>query len=197
MISCFVCKIIQTKVQWRFSPISHNKGRRTLSYFQTWNSIWLNPLSLGAAPILPQTPALRLALMPSDWLFWDRIWCIYIARPQTTLDFTHAMEWVPMHVPSIWLSFSPRSVSPVRECWVHKEVLIWPCWFFFRIIRTKVQQPFHTSPDGTGTSLSTSGHTIGKRGERPTVSHSAWNTCAVTQPSGPDTDKCTVIAGHL
>ena len=30
---------------------------------------------------------------------------------------------------------------------------------FLRIIRTKVQQPFHPSPDGT--SLSTTGHTIG------------------------------------
>ncbi|XP_063047048.1 paired box protein Pax-2a isoform X2 [Engraulis encrasicolus] len=29
-----------------------------------------------------------------------------------------------------------------------------------RIIRTKVQQPFHTSPDGTGASLSATGHTI-------------------------------------
>lgn len=32
---------------------------------------------------------------------------------------------------------------------------------FCRIIRTKVQQPFHPSPDGT--SLSTAGHTIGRQ----------------------------------
>ncbi|XP_042565496.1 paired box protein Pax-2a [Clupea harengus] len=39
-----------------------------------------------------------------------------------------------------------------------------------RIIRTKVQQPFHTSPDGTGTSLSTSGHTIVPSNASPPVS---------------------------
>lgn len=34
---------------------------------------------------------------------------------------------------------------------------------FSRIIRTKVQQPFHPSPDGSVTPLSTPGHTIGER----------------------------------
>ncbi|XP_048126299.1 paired box protein Pax-2a isoform X7 [Alosa alosa] len=39
-----------------------------------------------------------------------------------------------------------------------------------RIIRTKVQQPFHTSPDGTGTPLSTAGHTIVPSTASPPVS---------------------------
>ncbi|XP_062375328.1 paired box protein Pax-2a isoform X1 [Sardina pilchardus] len=39
-----------------------------------------------------------------------------------------------------------------------------------RIIRTKVQQPFHTSPDGTGTPLSTVGHTIVPNTASPPVS---------------------------
>lgn len=32
-----------------------------------------------------------------------------------------------------------------------------------RIIRTKVQQPFHPTPDGAGTGVTAPGHTIGKR----------------------------------
>ncbi|XP_069045016.1 paired box protein Pax-2a isoform X5 [Lepisosteus oculatus] len=39
-----------------------------------------------------------------------------------------------------------------------------------RIIRTKVQQPFHPSPDGTGTPLSTPGHTIVPSTTSPPVS---------------------------
>ncbi|XP_058882390.1 paired box protein Pax-2a-like isoform X6 [Acipenser ruthenus] len=39
-----------------------------------------------------------------------------------------------------------------------------------RIIRTKVQQPFHSSPDGTGTPLSTPGHTIVPSTASPPVS---------------------------
>uniref|UniRef100_A0A8C4XDA4 Paired box 2a n=1 Tax=Erpetoichthys calabaricus TaxID=27687 RepID=A0A8C4XDA4_ERPCA len=39
-----------------------------------------------------------------------------------------------------------------------------------RIIRTKVQQPFHPSPDGTGTPLSTPGHTIVPSTASPPVS---------------------------
>ncbi|XP_058840996.1 paired box protein Pax-2a isoform X2 [Acipenser ruthenus] len=39
-----------------------------------------------------------------------------------------------------------------------------------RIIRTKVQQPFHSSPDGTGTPLSTTGHTIVPSTASPPVS---------------------------
>ncbi|MCJ8730556.1 hypothetical protein PDJAM_G00185870 [Pangasius djambal] len=39
-----------------------------------------------------------------------------------------------------------------------------------RIIRTKVQQPFHPSPDGTGTTLSTAGHTIVPSTASPPVS---------------------------
>ncbi|KAM9477441.1 paired box protein Pax-2a isoform 3-T3 [Clarias gariepinus] len=39
-----------------------------------------------------------------------------------------------------------------------------------RIIRTKVQQPFHPSPDGTGTSLTTAGHTIVPSTASPPVS---------------------------
>ncbi|KAG9344629.1 hypothetical protein JZ751_011301 [Albula glossodonta] len=38
------------------------------------------------------------------------------------------------------------------------------------IIRTKVQQPFHPSPDGTGTPLSTPGHTIVPSTNSPPVS---------------------------
>lgn len=34
--------------------------------------------------------------------------------------------------------------------------------FFSRIIRTKVQQPFHPTPDGSGTGVAAPGHTIGK-----------------------------------
>lgn len=34
-----------------------------------------------------------------------------------------------------------------------------------RIIRTKVQQPFHPTPDGAGTGVTAPGHTIGKRAE--------------------------------
>lgn len=34
---------------------------------------------------------------------------------------------------------------------------------FFRIIRTKVQQPFHPTPDGSGTGVTAPGHTIGKK----------------------------------
>lgn len=48
--------------------------------------------------------------------------------------------------------------------------MIDPCLFvhFARIIRTKVQQPFHPSPDGSVTPLSTPGHTIGElRGGGP------------------------------
>ena len=51
-----------------------------------------------------------------------------------------------------------------------EAVLIDPCLFvhFARIIRTKVQQPFHPSPDGSVTPLSTPGHTIGElRGGGP------------------------------
>lgn len=33
---------------------------------------------------------------------------------------------------------------------------------FSRIIRTKVQQPFHPTPDGSGTGVTAPGHTIGK-----------------------------------
>ncbi|KAF4090387.1 paired box protein Pax-2a isoform X6 [Ictalurus punctatus] len=39
-----------------------------------------------------------------------------------------------------------------------------------RIIRTKVQQPFHPSPDGTGTTLTTAGHTIVPSTASPPVS---------------------------
>ncbi|XP_056616794.1 paired box protein Pax-2a isoform X6 [Triplophysa dalaica] len=39
-----------------------------------------------------------------------------------------------------------------------------------RIIRTKVQQPFHPSSDGTGTPLSTAGHTIVPSSASPPVS---------------------------
>lgn len=39
---------------------------------------------------------------------------------------------------------------------------------FARIIRTKVQQPFHPSPDGSVTPLSTPGHTIGELRARAT-----------------------------
>lgn len=39
---------------------------------------------------------------------------------------------------------------------------------FPRIIRTKVQQPFHPSPDGSVTPLSTPGHTIGELRPRAT-----------------------------
>ncbi|XP_072534160.1 paired box protein Pax-2a isoform X2 [Salminus brasiliensis] len=39
-----------------------------------------------------------------------------------------------------------------------------------RIIRTKVQQPFHPSPDGTGTTLTTAGHTIVPSTTSPPVS---------------------------
>ncbi|KAK6482053.1 paired box protein Pax-2 isoform X11 [Huso huso] len=41
-----------------------------------------------------------------------------------------------------------------------------------RIIRTKVQQPFHSSPDGTGTPLSTTGHTIPSTASPPVSSAS-------------------------
>lgn len=34
---------------------------------------------------------------------------------------------------------------------------------FSRIIRTKVQQPFHPTPDGSGTGVTAPGHTIGKK----------------------------------
>lgn len=34
-----------------------------------------------------------------------------------------------------------------------------------RIIRTKVQQPFHPTPDGAGTGVTAPGHTIGKRAQ--------------------------------
>lgn len=34
---------------------------------------------------------------------------------------------------------------------------------FYRIIRTKVQQPFHPTPDGSGTGVTAPGHTIGKK----------------------------------
>uniref|UniRef100_A0AAY4CQR9 Paired domain-containing protein n=1 Tax=Denticeps clupeoides TaxID=299321 RepID=A0AAY4CQR9_9TELE len=39
-----------------------------------------------------------------------------------------------------------------------------------RIIRTKVQQPFHPSPDGTGTTLTSAGHTIVPSTASPPVS---------------------------
>lgn len=42
-----------------------------------------------------------------------------------------------------------------------KLMSTWLC--FGRIIRTKVQQPFHPTPDGSGTGVAAPGHTIGKR----------------------------------
>ncbi|KAG1951193.1 paired box protein Pax-2a [Pimephales promelas] len=48
-----------------------------------------------------------------------------------------------------------------------------------RIIRTKVQQPFHPS-DGTGTPLSTTGHTIGDLESTP---YTLTYSCALSVPS--------------
>ncbi|XP_073775343.1 paired box protein Pax-2a isoform X41 [Danio rerio] len=49
-----------------------------------------------------------------------------------------------------------------------------------RIIRTKVQQPFHPSSDGTGTPLSTAGHTIGDLESTP---YTLTYSCALSVPS--------------
>ncbi|KAL8186639.1 UNVERIFIED_CONTAM: Paired box protein Pax-2 [Gekko kuhli] len=44
------------------------------------------------------------------------------------------------------------------------------CFCFNRIIRTKVQQPFHPTPDGSGTGVSAPGHTIVPSTASPPVS---------------------------
>ncbi|XP_026117344.1 paired box protein Pax-2a isoform X26 [Carassius auratus] len=49
-----------------------------------------------------------------------------------------------------------------------------------RIIRTKVQQPFHPSSDGTGTPLTTAGHTIGDLESTP---YTLTYSCALSVPS--------------
>lgn len=54
---------------------------------------------------------------------------------------------------------------------------------FTRIIRTKVQQQFHPSPDGSVTPLSTPGHTIGEQGPRPR--HSQMNRSETNTPAEP------------
>ncbi|XP_019358056.1 PREDICTED: paired box protein Pax-2 isoform X2 [Crocodylus porosus] len=45
-----------------------------------------------------------------------------------------------------------------------------PVLFFSRIIRTKVQQPFHPTPDGSGTGVTAPGHTIVPSTASPPVS---------------------------
>ncbi|NXE80997.1 PAX2A protein, partial [Cochlearius cochlearius] len=58
-----------------------------------------------------------------------------------------------------------RLLSAVCACLSSEHVLL-----FSRIIRTKVQQPFHPTPDGSGTGVTAPGHTIVPSTASPPVS---------------------------
>lgn len=104
---------------------------------------WIHSLRGSSHSASPYT--LWLALIPLDWLFVTESVHLY-------------SKALKQHYGGLREN-SPESNPACPGC-VHGKSL---CSFeFFRIIRTKVQQPFHPSSDGTGTPLSTAGHTIGK-----------------------------------